>query len=176
MRKSNYTASAKSYDNRRHKLLPPEEMIPDTMYTCNINPEIQPLTPKFTLDLITWHNGMDNMFKSLKHSSVKLNLELSSNSRWHYHGTIKISNIMKFYIFDLPILKESCSLEIDKIEDLNIWTAYCTKQESLMKPICKEYGIPYKYESDKIMKVKTEPLQDTKFTELMKLCPQSELD
>ena len=162
-----------SFNNRRHKILSPEEMSTGILYSCTLNPSTQPLSPKFTLDLITWHNGMDNIFKCLKYSTVILYPELSSGSRWHYHGTLSITNVMKFFIFDLPFLREHFSFEIDTIADLTKWTAYCTKQTTLMKPITKEHGIPYKYESDKIMKVKSVSLNDTKFTELIKLEPIS---
>ncbi len=163
-----------NYNNRRHKTLPPEEMTINTWYSFTFNPEIQPLTPRFTLDLITWHNGLDNIFKSLQYCDITLRPELSSGSRWHYHGQILITNIMKFYIFDLPILRENGSLEIDTITDIKIWTEYCVKQKQIMKDICTEYGIPYYYEKNKTMKVKIQPLNDSKFTELIKLCPTSE--
>lgn len=174
MRKSQTTANYAGWNNRRHKNPPPEDIIKGIKYAFTYNPETQPLTPKYTLDLITWHNGMDSIFKSLKYCDVELRPELSQGSRWHYHGLITINEIMKFYIFDLPYLRENGSYEIDTIEDITIWTQYCTKQEKIMKDICTEYGIPYHYRKDKVMKVKIQPLQDTKFTELFRLCPTSE--
>lgn len=173
MRKS-HSSDYSAWNNRRHKILPPEEMLVNTLYTCTINPEVQPLTPQFTLDLVTWHNGMDNKFKQLKFCTLNLKVEISSGSRWHYHGTIKITDIMKFFIFDMPVLKNETALEIDKMEDKEIWAKYCCKQETIMKPICQEYGIPYNYISDQIMKVKIQPLNDNKFTSLFKLCPSSD--
>lgn len=145
----------------------PEDIIQDSIMAFTYNPKRQPLTPNFKLDLITWHNGMDNIFKSLKYCHIVLRPELSPGLRWHYHGQIKIQEIMKFYIYDLPLLRENGSYEIDTIKDLEIWTAYCSKQEELMKPITKEMSIPYLYDSSKIMKVKVNPLNDTKFTELI---------
>lgn len=174
MRKSTSSANYANWNNRKHKNPPPEEMVANMAYAISYNPEVQPLSPKFTLDLITWHNGMDNIFKDLKYSHVNLNVEMSSGTRWHYHGTIKVDNIMKFFIYDLPVLREHGSFEIDTISDNEPWKQYCHKQETLMKDICKEYGIPYHYDSKKTMKVKVEPLNDTKFTELFKLCPTSE--
>ena len=170
MKKNPYT----SYNNRRHKTLAPEDIVVNEWHSFTFNPEMQPLTPRFTLDLITWHNGLDNIFKSLKYCDITLRPELSSGSRWHYHGQIKITNIMKFYIFDLPILRENGSLEIDTITDIKVWTEYCCKQTNIMKDICIEYGIPYYYEKNQIMKVKIQPLNDNKFTELIKLCPTSD--
>lgn len=163
-------------DNRRHKIPPPEDLLPNIPHSFSYNPETQPLTPKFTLDLITFHNGIDLQMKNLKYCTIKMNIELSSSSRWHYHGIIIIKDIMKFFIFDLPFLKENAAFEIDTIkeETKDVWTNYCTKQEKIMKPITQEYGIPYTYQSDQIMKVKVQPLNDTKFTELMKLTPTSD--
>lgn len=174
MRKSTSSANYVNWNNRRHKNPPPEEMKVNLGYAFTYNPEVQPLSPKFTLDLITWHNGMDNIFKDLKHCTVKLILEISSGTRWHYHGWITIKDIMKFFIYDLPVLRENGSYEIDHLNDTEVWRKYCLKQEDLMKDICIEYGIPYTYENTKPMKVKVKPLNDTKFTELFKLCPTSE--
>lgn len=168
MRKFPKNSQYVSFNNRRHKNLSPEETIAGELMAFTYNPELQPITPNFKLDLITWHNQMDNIFKSLKYSRVELRPELSQGSRWHYHGHIKIDNIMKFYIYDLPILRQNGSYEIDKINDFKIWMTYCTKQEELMKPITKEFKIPYLYDSTKIMKVKVEPLQDIKANELLK--------
>lgn len=174
MRKSQKSDNYANWNNRRHKNPSPEDMNDNDIYSFTFNPEVQPLTPKFTLDLITWHNGIDNILKQLQFSNVVLRPELSQGSRWHYHGQIKIKNIMKFFIFDLPVLRENGSFEIDTIEDNNKWLDYCKKQETKMKDLCKEYGIPYVYENDKPMKIKVQPLNDTKFTELFKLCPTSD--
>lgn len=173
IKKNNMSAFA-NWNNRRHKNMSPEDVTVNTHYAFTYNPDVQPVSPKFTLDLVTWHNGMDNIFKSLRYSDVELRPELSQGSRWHYHGQIIIKDVLKFYIFDLPVLRENGSYEIDIINDPKIWLDYCTKQEKIMKELLKEYGIPYRYQSEKIMKVKLQPLQDTKFTELIKLCPTSE--
>lgn len=156
-----------SFNNRRHKNPPPEEMIVNRKYAFTFNPEKQPLNPNFKLDLITWHNGIDNIFKSLKYCHVVLQPELSSGCRWHYHGYIEINDIMMFYIYDLNHIRQSGSYEIDTIENEITWVNYVCKQSELMKPICKKYGIPYTYDNTKTMKVKMEPLNDTKFCELI---------
>lgn len=172
--KKNPSDDYANWNNRRHKIPAPEEMKVGIPYTFSYNPKTQPLNPQFKLDLITFHNGIDQVFKNLKYSKVKMNLELSAGSRWHYHGTIIIHDIMKFFIYDMHYLKEDSALEIDTIEDADKWSTYCNKQRELMKIVCQEYGVPYTYESDKIMKVKVNPLNDTKFTELIKLCPTSD--
>ena len=180
MRKSPKSDSYANWNNRKHKNPSPEEIVKSQWYAFTYNPEVQPLRPNFQLDLITWHNGMDNIFKSLKYCEIKLRPELSQGSRWHYHGQIQINEIMKFYIFDLPVLRENGAYEIDSMSEVKIsekynsWEDYCKKQEKMMKDICTEYGIPYHYDKSKIMKVKIQPLQDTKFTELIKICPTSE--
>lgn len=155
-----------TFNNRQHKNPSPEE-IEDKLYAFTFNPTKQPLTPQFKLDLITWHNGMDNIFKDLRYSRVELRPELSQGSRWHYHGRIKIEETMKFFIYDLPVLRANGSYEIDTISDETKWIKYISKQEELMKKITKEFKIPYIYDSRKTMKVKVEPLNDTKFTELI---------
>lgn len=168
MRKSQKTATYSAFNNRKYKNPSPEEFKVDTEYTFTYNPQKQPLTPNYKLNLITWHNGMDNIFRSCKNCQIELRPELSQGSRWHYHGLITIKDIMKFFIYDLPVLRENGSYEIDEIKDKNVWLTYITKQKELMEPVCKEHKIPYNYDNTQIMKVKVEPLQDTKFTELIK--------
>lgn len=166
MRKSPKNSRYADYNNRKHKNPSPEEMECGT-YSFTYNPAIQPITPNFKLDLITWHNGMDNIFRQCQYSHIELRPELSQGSRWHYHGQITIKDIMKFFIYDLPVLRANGAYEIDIINDKDKWKQYISKQEYLMKPITKEHLIPYHYDNEKIMKVKVNPLNDTKFSELL---------
>lgn len=164
------------YNDRKHKNPAPEEMTEGIPYAFTWNPKRQPLNPQFKLDLITWHNGMTNILSSCKYCHIVLRPELSQGSRWHYHGHITIKNIMKFFIYDLPLLREEGTHEIDTITDKIIWEKYITKQEELMKQITKECLIPYIHDNEQIMKVKKQPLNDTKFTELLQYNEESEPD
>lgn len=166
-RKKTHKSAFIQYNNRKHKILAPEEMSLEQWYTFTYNPETQPRRPNMMIDLISWHNGMDHKFKR-KYCQIEAVPEISSNGRFHYHGLIKITNIMKFYIEDLPVLRDGATYEIDTISDMTAWKTYMYKQQYLMEPLTKEYGIPYTYYSHKIMKVKTTPLQNVHFEELIK--------
>lgn len=176
-RKSHKSAPYATFNNRKHKIPPPEDLSENGLYSFTFNPVVQPQLPNYTLNLVSWHNGMDSIFKSCKFAEIKCYVELSSGGRFHYHGTIQIKNVMKFFIFDLHMLKVQGTYEIDHINDFVKWHNYCIKQEGKMKSLTKEYGIPYHYDGSKPMKVKITPLNDTPFTELLQLPdPESDTD
>lgn len=156
------------WNNRKHKNPSPEEVEVDSVYAFTYNPKTQPMTPSHKLNLIVWHNYIDKIFQSCKNCHIVLRPELSQGSRWHYHGHIIIKDIMKFFIYDLPVLRIEGTFEIDTIKDKIVWQTYISKQEKLMLPICKEHKIPYIYDNTKVMKVKVEPLQDIKSNELIR--------
>ena len=168
-RKSQKTAPYATFNNRKYKIPPPEDISEGQICSFTFNPVVQPQLPNYSLNLVSWHNGMDNIFKGCKYAQIKAYVELSSGGRFHYHGTIEIRNVLKFFIFDLPLLKAQGSYEIDHINDLVKWLTYCTKQEGKMKSLTKEYGIPYHYDGSKPMKLKINPLNDTPLSEFIKI-------
>jgi len=64
-------------------------------------------------------------------------LQGKSGPRLHMHGTIKFIsefNIVDFLVNGIYKLTRWTSVDIDTIEDSDIWHAYCTKQSILPKP------------------------------------------
>lgn len=168
------TDNYKKYNSRRHKVVPPEEMVVGKTYSFSYNPVKQPyqMLSKIgnsMVDLITWHNYNDMIFKSMKNCKIRVVPEISSSRRWHYHGMIEITDVMKFFIEDLYKMNDISSYEIDEINDLEKWSNYCSKQEKIMKPYCQKYGIPYEYDCTKPMKVKSDPLRNPDMVELVEL-------
>lgn len=163
--KSDYAA----WNNRRHKVLDPETVKTDVEYTFTYNPKIQPYdADRGVLDVINWHNNIVNIVKRLQYCSLKMYPEISQGSRFHYHGVIVIKDVLNFYIFDLPILKEDSALEIDNIQDATVWKTYYTKCKHLMEPLYKKYKCPYEFNSTKPMFVKIEAVLSKTYADLVK--------
>lgn len=137
-------------NNGLHKCLKPETVETGVAYTFSFNPESQPIIQSFgkmTLtSFTTWSEEIYKMFDRCVYCIIETYMELSSAGRLHFHGTLKIVNIPKFYYFDLKILKFHGSFEIDTINtDNDQWDRYCLKQKPFMVPFCEEYGMPYLY-------------------------------
>ena len=134
------------YNNRPYKLPSPEEMS-DELMSFTYNPKITP-TDKGKINMPLYYNELVQIFRSLQYAKVKLWHEISCTGKWHLHGLIKISNKMKFTMFDFAILQQDGVFEIDTISDYEHWVnVYCNKQQHLMQPILDEYKIPYEINS-----------------------------
>lgn len=77
--------------------------------------------------------------------------------RLHFHGTIKFTNVMAFYIKEFYLLKKWCQFEIDTIDDKKHWKSYVTKNASPMEAYYAKYKIPYVL-TDKQVLYKPRPL------------------
>lgn len=129
-------------------VLSPEVIEQNVFYTFSFNPKVQPVRHKagFKCSAFTeWQNDVLRTFRKSTNAMYDLNLELSRAGRLHYHGKIKILNIINFYIQDLPHLADEGVIEIDTIKDSEVWEKYCHKQELLMKPFCQIHGLIYNY-------------------------------
>lgn len=135
-------------NNFKLSVLSPEEVDNNKFYTFTFNPRVQPVRSKAGFKCSAFSEWQTDVLRTLRRSvnaQYNICIELSRGGRLHYHGTIKILNIINFYIQDLPALLEEGMLEIDTIKDDEVWTTYCHKQESLMKPFCKIHGLIYNY-------------------------------
>ncbi len=70
--------------------------------------------------------------------------ELSCVGQLHYHGTIRFKNTSKVFLFYRSLYGiTDLAIELDTIDDPDVWTRYCTKQIKYKK-IYKRYLSPYK--------------------------------
>lgn len=80
------------------------------------------------------------MLDDLKYSRIMVNYEM--HGRPHWHGWIEIFDVPKFYIHDIPILKDyghfDISVEKGKIENSKYtdWLDYCIKQSPIWSDLC----------------------------------------
>lgn len=110
----------------------------DKPYAFSYNPERQPQERQVPLLWSPYYNDMSNLFYSMKHCEINVVSEFGAYGRWHFHGTIYIKDILKFYVYDLPVLRRHGALEIDTIEDMDEWNDYCLKEQLLVDTFLKE--------------------------------------
>lgn len=123
-----------------HKNPSPETMETSVYYSISINPAVQPVGHK----LAEFFCDVDAQMKKIfKNASVEVVPELSAGSRWHFHGLIQISDIVEFFLEDLPALRAQASYEIDTIADQSKWLDYVYKSRHLIEPYLTRYQIDY---------------------------------
>lgn len=121
----------KGFKNK-HKALKLEDVKIGVNYAFTVNPiDKYQLFKSFTR-LNDINKEMHHYLGTLKH--YVLYPEISPKGRFHLHGWIWFNDnieIMQFYIDYLPMLQQKCCYEMDELNDVAVWTAYCTKQKTL---------------------------------------------
>jgi len=110
------------------KIVSPEHFTPGEWYTCTISPIYYPYDYK---DMQVFTAKYMSEFDSILHTEIKLYPEYSSKSRWHLHGIIRSIYKHAFYLHDVPQLLQLGIIEIDTIDDMDVWMLYCTKNHPL---------------------------------------------
>lgn len=129
--------------NLPHKCIKPDLAKIDTLYTFSYNPKYQPHQDMFGRmdinNLEQWEKDICKKLKSLKYCKFNLTLDISSGGRLHYHGYIKILNLVSFYFHDIHILQYEGTYEIDIITDPACWYNYVKKLN--MQDFCLIHNI-----------------------------------
>lgn len=86
---------------------------------------------------------LNSLRKQLRSCTWELYPELAPTGRLHYHGIIRVNDIIDFYYRDLYYLQQKGTYEIDTIgtpskdkpkdvhQDIINWRNYCTKQSGI---------------------------------------------
>lgn len=130
---------------RKHSCIPPEYIKCNQKYAISLNPFNQYATLKHSIDVLYKH-----LSETLGIEELVLYPEHSPTGRFHYHGTIVISDIFDFYHHTLPKFRLSYTFEIDSVHDPKVWEAYCSKNRHYMRePITalKDRSYPLLYKS-----------------------------
>jgi len=141
MTKKTYTKNAKhsippiSWKTKEGERL---YMQTDIDYSFSYNPSFQPKEGGRPLLWATYYNHAKSLFYSLNYCDIKVNSEFGAYGRWHFHGCIVLKDVLKFYVYDLPRLKNNGALEIDTISDTDKWEEYCDKEQHLVEAFLKE--------------------------------------
>lgn len=131
----------------KHNIISPEDVDLDKVMSFSFNPEEQPLFEKFYSmrlnNLEDWSRRQKDILTSLRYCKISAVVECSRKGRLHYHGFIKISKVIEFYLMDLKKLMHYGTLEIDGIDDIDKWVTYVTKQEKYMRKFCENNNMVY---------------------------------
>lgn len=134
---------------KKHSCVKPEDMVTFHRYSFSYNPEDQPDVQRFycmkLLEYESWFGRYYDIFDSLKYSSVRTFVEISSQGRIHFHGYIKINDIYQFFFHDMKKLKCYGTFEIDQITDPLKWDLYIKKQKHFMEEFCFKNHIIYNF-------------------------------
>lgn len=121
-----------AFSNNPHKLPSPEDIDIELPYTFTFNPcdgrQYYYDADRVETFMEYWRTLFDSMFDDIE---IDVHLEVSKLGRLHFHGIIKFKNLLNFYLKDIIKLKNEGTLEIDTIEDGEVWEEYCTKQKLL---------------------------------------------
>ncbi len=116
------------------KLLPPEKVSPNTLYTLTLNIKQSPLESN---RLSSIHKSYTHWIKKylLPYTNVVSGVyELSRRGKLHMHGTISFESYLDIALFyNRMFLTTGMSMEIDTISDIHVWLTYMFKQHKLHK-------------------------------------------
>lgn len=139
----------------KHQMLKPEEVFLGEEYAITINPSIQPCIGKCN-SFKEWYNIFEHVFRDVcVASKFKLYVEISAMGRFHFHGTIIITNIMNFYMFDVKTLTQDKTCVIKNMDEA--WEDYYLKQQDFIQPFLKRelYG-PLVEPSEPLIRIDTQ--------------------
>lgn len=135
-------------NSRPHSAVPPEEVDNTVTYSFSINPSKQYETQKNRLKLT--QNDLCKTLSYLGNKKVftfELYPELSQTGRLHWHGDIKILDVLTFYT-NLIRIKDHNTFEIDTIDDMTKWNEYKTKGQKYMKDSGLAYPLTHESRSE----------------------------
>lgn len=77
------------------------------------------------------------LIEKLRGCNYKLWLEISKNGLLHWHGTLRVLDapLLAHSIAQLKYVLNDVNVDVDTIDDLDTWLAYCTKDHSTMKTV-----------------------------------------
>lgn len=151
-----------------NKGIPVEKIILGEDYTLTINPRLQPDLRNVSLKRTKASIGMvyrklyENLVQYKDYLDMVIFPEFSSTGRLHYHGTIKINNIIMYLNF-VNQLADWAHYEIDTIgpkeSDRLTWEKYIQKQKIYMLPLFKDNVFGYPMLISAKMKLIIEPVK-----------------
>lgn len=127
---------------------------PGTMYEVTINPDnqhygridrIQRVVRAFTKCIDKLRDLAEFEFYP-ELSEVRYgNKNRGNPSRWHYHGWLKFKSEVAVgeFLLNIQAFIQNYSDYSINLFRKDYWVRYITKQQFVMKPLCKKYRVPY---------------------------------
>lgn len=125
----------------KDEFIKPEDIDMSALYAITYNPKDQP-DLALSQGFIDWWLDQKKLLTNLRGCNVRLFLEISKTGRHHFHGFIKITNRVKFAVYDTPKLQKEGSTCIkpiafgpdeNKFDHFIEWFAYCLKLQNDMQ-------------------------------------------
>lgn len=114
------------FRNDSHKCLKVEQFSTSDQYAFTINPIKQHFSSFDRHHKVC--SDMKKFFSTHDSCSARMYLEISKLGRLHFHGYLIIKDILSFFLYFIPALKDISTFEIDTIQDASVWSTYCNKQ------------------------------------------------
>lgn len=123
----------------KNQLLHPEKVIKDIEYAVTFSPndQAQHFGEKYSRE-DKFYDGFVNWFnENIRFCHLTLNLEISSKGRLHWHGILKVKDVARFYMYDVPEILLKNTFVVKEIREAlegseyESWDAYCHKQQPL---------------------------------------------
>lgn len=122
--------------HKKNRFLKLEEVEINRSYAFTFNPSDQPKVNTCS-GVTDWWKDQHGFLKNLKGSTYRLYMEISPSGRFHFHGEMKLTNIIKFYTNDVHSLQLFSSCEMDTLSNNPTghltWRIYCMKQQRVIQ-------------------------------------------
>lgn len=130
-----HNAPSNGYYKPSNPIIPVDKVLLNTLYAFTLAPSNakQYFSNLHRIKMVSI--DMASLIISIK-ANISVFLELSSHGRLHWHGYILFpdkESIRDFYGFVIPVLLDNNQIEIDSIEDPEIWDSYIQKQHDIMQ-------------------------------------------
>lgn len=128
-------AHINSFSDAGSVIVSPETVSVTEWYTITINPETQLFGDPDRFMLVSSY--VYGKLKNINHIECYLYPEISGKGRIHFHGKIKIIDVIDFYLYGVYKLMLIGHIEIDTIKDVKVWDTYMTKSCPMMASLCR---------------------------------------
>lgn len=153
-------AQKNAYQNQKYSLPSMEDAILNYAYAFSYNPQFQP--SDYQGDFEKWYNSIIKILCKMKGCEISFSVELSKLGRLHFHGTLIMTTLWKFYYYDVKLLMNEGTFEIDTIKSIDEWQAYVDKNKIEMSTMMEAYGLPRTLQTKRTVKPNPETKQQCK--------------
>lgn len=131
---------------KKSPIIEPEKIRCNTDYTFTISPEDSMQYWQEPNSLQREKKFYEQWTVFLKkhvaaYADYKLHVEISRSGRLHMHGVIKFLSIKDFFLYSIQKLQNRAQIEIDSIEDMDVWTKYITKQQVMFPKLIENHAV-----------------------------------
>lgn len=122
-----------TYDKPKHQIIHPEDVNTNHCYAFTFNPNSKPEIGKVNAFKV-WYDMIAHLLCDVCIASkYRVYTEISCMGKFHFHGLIRITNIMNFYIHDVQTLTMNGTVVIKERTNEDEWEDYYLKQQDFIQ-------------------------------------------